>query len=204
MTSPQARGVLVSIVCALGALLTSRPANAQNIREGQPSIMPSMEEIYIARSVRESITAPTQFCSQPRIGFAATNEEQFTFRSTATHASDGRVLDANVQTIGSIHVCFGQTSDPAVTNFYGEGRLGSVPFKGIGECHVVKLNFPEEGLSPLRCFLDLSGLPPEYVGGELTTNTILSRKLLGTETEPAGYTQASIATIRLWKKRQER
>jgi hypothetical protein len=203
MRPRQARQTLVCIVAGLGALLTGRPANAQNIQVGQPSITSSVEEIYIARSVRESHAAPTRFCSQPKIGFAATDEDQFTFRSVATSASDGRVLNANVQTIGSIHACFGQTSDPAVTNFYGEGRLGFVSFMGLGECHVVKPNFPEQGLYPLRCFLDLSGLPREYVGGELTTNTLLSRKVLGTETEPPGYTQASIATVRLWKRRQQ-
>ena len=51
------------------------------------------------------------------------------------------------------------------------------------------------------CQLDLTGLPPEYVGGQLTTNTLQSRTTLGAETDPPGYTQASIATMRVWKKR---
>jgi len=35
----------------------------------------------------------------------------------------------------------------------------------------------------------------------VTTNTVVNTlKILGTETEPPGYTQNSIATIRLWKK----
>jgi hypothetical protein len=51
------------------------------------------------------------------------------------------------------------------------------------------------------CQLDLTGLPPEYVGGQLTTNTLQSRTTLGSDTDPPGYTQPSIATIRLWKKR---
>jgi len=67
---------------------------------------------------------------------------------------------------------------------------------------VVKLDFPEQGLNSFRCWLDLSDLPAEYVGGLLTTSTVNSaHKMIGTETIPEGYTQASIATVRLWKKR---
>jgi hypothetical protein len=52
-----------------------------------------------------------------------------------------------------------------------------------------------------RCFMELSGLPAPYVGGQLTTNTVGSRNALGDRTDPPGYTQPSIATIRLWKRR---
>ena len=61
------------------------------------------------------------------------------------------------------------------------------------------LNVPEPGLFPVRCQLILSGLPAPFVGGLLTTNTMTSGAPFGGETDPPGYTQASIATIRLWK-----
>jgi hypothetical protein len=54
------------------------------------------------------------------------------------------------------------------------------------------------------CFADLSDPAYKYVGGQLTTNTMGSLKLLGVESDPLGYAQPSIATIRLWKKRAER
>jgi hypothetical protein len=63
------------------------------------------------------------------------------------------------------------------------------------------IDFPETGLFPVRCQLILSGLPAPFVGGLLTTNTMTSAASFGGETEPLGYTQASIATIRLWKAR---
>jgi len=44
-------------------------------------------------------------------------------------------------------------------------------------------------------------LPPPYVGGLLTTNAMTSAAAFGGDTEPLGYTQASIATIRLWRKK---
>ena len=164
-----------------------------------------VEEIYIARSVRESRVAPTENCSQAKTGFVSDRfEDQYNFRSTATRSSDGRMLDSDVKTIGSGRGCFGKTSDPAVTNFYLELHLGNTVLKGIGDCRTTKSNFPEAGVNVARCFLNLSDPLGRYVGGQLTTNTIWSLKDLGVESDPAGYAQPSIATIRLWKKRTQR
>jgi hypothetical protein len=114
-------------------------------------------------------------------------------------------IDTNVKTIGSVHLCADWRHPDAVTyEWYGEGTLGGTPFKGIGECHRGKADFPESGLRAVNCRLDLSGLPSEYVGGVLTSNTMQSSArvtMRGMETDPPGYTQASIATIRLWRKR---
>ena len=66
------------------------------------------------------------------------------------------------------------------------------------------IDFPESGLFPVRCHLILSGLPAPYVGGLLTTNTMTTKAAFGGDSDPAGYTQASIATIRLWKARTGR
>ena len=190
---------------ALVGLGSGSPVHAQNTQATQPAAATEVEEIYIARSLREKSTPPTEFCAKARGGIAdPTSEAQFTFRSITTRASDGRVLDANVKAIGSIHACIGRTANPAIIDFYGDILLGSTAFKGLGECHL-KNDFPEKGLSITQCFLELSGLPAEYVGGRLTTNSLNSlAKLIGTETEPPGYTQSSIATIRLWKKRDIR
>jgi len=182
------------------AALTSCSVGAQDARENQPSASTQVEEIYVVRSVPESSTTPTEFCAQERTGIAAaTYEGQYTFRSTATQASDGRMIDTNMKSIGSMHFCRHRTTPDSFT-WYAEGTLGSTPFKGVGECHGAKPDFPEQGMGTVSCFLRLSGLPSEYVGGLLTTNTMWSRKDQGMETDPPGYTQASIATIRLWRK----
>ena len=192
-----ARLVLVAPLLAIA--INSTPA--QN-REAIAPAAAGVEEIYVARSVRESRETPTEFCSKARSGVSdAASEDQYSLRSVATRTSDGRVLDANVTTIGSIHACFGRTSNPAVAEFYGDILLGRTAMKGFGECQLAKSDFPEQGLSVFRCFLELSNLPDDYVGGQLTTNTMNSRKLLGTDSEPTGFTQSSIATIRLWRKR---
>ncbi len=172
----------------------------QDVRPG-PASASRVEDIYIARSMRESQVTPTEFCSQSRTGFGANLEDVYTFRSTATRASDGLITDTDVNTIGRLRACFGTTAAPATLNFYGEGSLGTVTFTGIGECLAVKQDYPEPGLVVARCFLELRDLPSGYVGGQLTTNTMRSRAVVGETTDPPGYTQLSIATIRLWKRR---
>ena len=100
-----------------------------------------------------------------------------------------------------MHVCFGETDDPDTINFHAEGSLAAVAFVGKGECFTVKRDFPEPGLTVMRCFLALGNLPAGYVGGQLTSNTVLSRRAVGAVSEPEGYTQPSIVTVRLWKHR---
>lgn len=192
---------------ALVALLgTQSLARAQNIQKaGQTGQPAQVEEIYIARSVRESRVAPTEYCAQAKTGFNSDYfEDQYTFRSTATRASDGRMVDANIKTIGRGHGCYGRTADPAILNFYLDLQLGHTALTGIGDCRLAKSDFPERDLIALHCFLNLSDPLGRYVGGQLTTNSIKSLKEIGLETDPLGYTQPSIATIRLWKKRPER
>jgi hypothetical protein len=161
-----------------------------------------VEDIYVVRSVRESRVQSTSFCDAAKIGFAnADSEDQYIFRSISTRTTDGHVTDASVQTVGTAHACFGPTSDPNALNFYAEGQLGGVSFRGVGDCQN-KRNYPEGGLVVSRCFLDLSGLPDSYFGGRLTSNSIVSpNSLIGERTDPPGYVQSSIATVRLWKRR---
>lgn len=187
----------------LSALTAASPivARGQGQREASTASR-HVEYIYVARAVRESRTTPTAFCDQARIGFGRTLfEDRFTFRSIQTRSADGLVVSADVQTIGNMRVCFGATDDSATLNFHAEGTLATVAFIGHGECLTVKRDFPERGITVMRCFLELGNLPVGYVGGQLTTNTVLSRAAVGSVSEPEGYTQPSIVTVRLWKRR---
>jgi hypothetical protein len=164
-----------------------------------------VEEIYVVRSWRESRDTPTDFCAQSRTNFdKLTSEDHYTFRSISIQTSNGRMIDNDVKTVGRLRACFGSTADPKLQNFYAEGALGDATFKGRGECLIYKDDYPEPGIISLRCFLHFSGLPAPYVAGELTTNSIRSRNVLGGVSDPPGYTQPSIATIRLWRKRPEK
>jgi hypothetical protein len=128
-------------------------------------------------------------------------EAKFSFRSVSINSSDGRLLNANVNTIGSFHGCFRPAADPTIIKAFAELRMGSKTLTGMGECRYVKSDFPERGMNAGHCFLDLSAPDDQYVGGLLTTNSITSLKGIGLDTDPPGYTQASIATARVWKKR---
>jgi type II secretory pathway pseudopilin PulG len=194
------------VLWVLGALGTPTLARAQNTqqearRTGQTA---QVEEVYIARFVLESSSVPTDFCAPAKTGFNAHFEVQFTLRSTTTRPSDGRMLDTNVKTIGSAHGCSGRTADQATFKFYLEMLLGSRALNWIGDCAQTKFGFPEKGVGIVHCAFNLSDPLGPYIGGQLTTNSFTSRKSLGLESDPPGYTQTSIAAIRLWKRRVER
>jgi hypothetical protein len=170
-----------SLSLLLTAALTAGAPSTVRSQDGSVTSIGNsqVEEIYVARAIRQSRIPPTRFCDESRIGFGkALFEDHFAFRSIQTNPSDGRMVSSDAQVIGNMHVCFGATADPAV-----------------------RRDFPERGITVMRCFLDLQGLPPSYIGGQLTSNTVLSRVAVGETSDPAGYTQPSIVTVRLWKHR---
>jgi hypothetical protein len=164
----------------------------------------ALEAIYLLRSIRERQAPTSDGCAASRTGFEPfpTDAERFfSFWSVRSRAEDGRVLDAKQARVAELRGCFGPTADRARQHFYAEVELGAISFRGAGECLALGIDVPEAGLFPVRCQLVLSGLPAPFVGGLLTTNTITSKAPFGGDTDPSGYTQASIATIRLWKGR---
>jgi len=158
----------------------------------------------VLRSIREQQATTSDGCAASRTGFEpfpADAERFFSFWSVRSRAEDGRVIDAKQARVAELRGCFGPTEDRARQNFFAEIELGAISFRGRGECLALGIDVPEAGLFPVRCQLVLSGLPAPFVGGLLTTNTITSKSLFGGDTDPPGYTQASMATIRLWKAR---
>ncbi len=190
--------VLSLLICA------SPPAYSEEAQVSKAAAATSdVEQIYILRSVREKRTMPpSDFCAKEKtkLGDPA-YEDQYAFRTVSTQASDGRVIDASSKPAGHIQACFGRTADADVLELYGEFAVNGIAGKAFGKCHRQKSDFPEKGINLFGCIFALYDLPPGYTGGQLTTNSASSPKLFGTDSEPAGYTQVSIATIRLWKKR---
>lgn len=129
-------------------------------------------------------------------------EERFGLWSVRAELQTGRIADTEASRVGEIRTCSAATRDAHVLNFYAEGELGGLQFTGNGDCRVVEADYPQKGIAALRCYLNLRGLPPEYEGGLATSNTLLSQAVLGSETDPPGYSQTSIATFRLWKRSQ--
>lgn len=191
---------IASLILGASIVLPVCAEQSESARESTESI----EEIYILRSIRERHEGKDGRCTASAIGFdpyPVDADRRFSFWSIASRPGDGRVVDAASRRVAELRGCFGPTDDRTRQNFHAEIRMGSKIFRGRGECQALLVNFPEEGLIPVRCQIVLSDLPAPYVGGLLTTNTLTSGAQYGGETSPPGYTQASIATIRLWKKR---
>jgi hypothetical protein len=193
----------LTTVVAIVAACTTLPACAAKATVASPPDS-ALEAIYVLRSIREQQAPAPGRCAASRTGFEpfpSDAERFFSFWSVRVGAEDGRVIDAKQARVAELRGCFGATEDRARQNFFAEIELGALSFRGRGECLALGIDVPEAGLFPVRCQLVLSGLPAPFVGGLLTTNTITSKALFGGDTDPSGYTQASMATIRLWKAR---
>jgi len=191
----------IALIATLCMPVASAPSSKHS-SEASPET--SSEDIYILRSIREPAEPTSGGCASSKTGFdpfASDAERTFSFWSISSD-SDGHVVNAKVRRVARLRACMGPTSERARQNFYAEIELNGMSFRGSGECTALLLDFPESKLFPVRCQLVLSGLPPPYVGGLLTTNTMTSAAAFGADTEPPGYTQASIATIRLWRKKK--
>ena len=192
-----AGAVLTAVVSALATCSTSSSSR------GAPSLE-SPEDIYVLRSIRERQQPVANWCSAAKTGFEpfpTDAERWFSFWSVSSVG--GKVVDAKAARVAELRGCFGPTPERPRQNFYAEIKLGSLTFHGTGECLALAVDVPETGLYPVRCQLVLSGLPAPYVGGLLTTNTLTSKAAFGGDSDPPGYTQASIATIRLWKAKKK-
>ena len=154
----------------------------------------------MARSTHTSTTVPaTAFCN--KAPFKAAREAYFTWSSVETRPEDGHLSNPAAKTIGDIKGCLeSSATQESSYGAYTEGTIAGVPFKGIGTCQR-QANYPEIGISHVRCFQALSGLPSEYVGGVMLNNGIVSQNESGDVSSPPGYLQSGIATFRLWRKR---
>jgi hypothetical protein len=193
LVSGLAAGTLLGLAVPAGN--PSFAGNGSSIAAQSP-----VEDIYVLRSVLEArSTTPSGFCDTNKIGFSAQIEDRYSFKAVTTRAKDGMIVDANRQSVGTLQGCFDSVPGAADTNFYGEGNFAGVTATGKGKCTVVAVDFPESGITSSRCFLVLSNLSPPYYAGVLTTNSIRGRDPFGERSNPPGYIQLSIATIRLWK-----
>jgi len=203
--SRASRVALVGAILAAWGCTTGGQAPSE-MPPATPTSAPASgpEEVYILRSIREQREPTPDWCSAARTGFEPFPQDAerfFSFWSLRLQPEDGRVVDAKAARVAELRACFGATDERPRHNFYAEIQLGAISLQGKGECLALGIDFPEAGLYPVRCQLTLSGAPAPYVGGLLTTNTLTSKAPFGGDSDPAGYTQASIATIRLWKGR---
>lgn len=187
------RIALVSLT--LLAVMGVATASAEQARPGDSDV----EEIYVLRSLRETRVTPTEFCSPLE---APTSEDYYTFHTLGLDAQTGRAASFSASSVGYIRGCFGKGANPSDILFYGEFEANGVKGKARGDCKSGPPEFPEQGLRLFACYFLLSDLPASYAGGQLTTNSVNSKNITGETSDPSGYIQVSVATMRLWKKRQ--
>lgn len=166
--------------------------------------LPARETLLVARSVRTERAATTTWCTRERAGFAADRadpliEDGLDFHSIDTAADSARIVNASRQRVGAIRTCLAAAGQPGHYEFFIQGSVGGVSIGGTGECTVLRADTPAPGIASVRCTVPLRSLSPPFTGGVLVSNTLSSRALLSGETDPPGYLQASIATIRLWQ-----
>src|SRR5215469_8675467 len=156
------------VIAILGSVVASAapPPAAQAGAAG-----PGVEDIYIFRSLREQRLPPDAFCDAAKIGFTAARLDRYSFKAVVTRAPDGKVTDARSHQSGTLSACFDGVPGDADVNFYAEGVLAGVTATGKGKCTNIATDYPEPGITSIRCFLKLSNLSPPYIAGVLTTNS---------------------------------
>jgi hypothetical protein len=166
----------------------------------------SYEDIFVLRSERKERLTQSSWCTEERAGFAPLSgpsllEDRFHFWSVETRIADGRIANTQAANVGEIRACFGATENRAVVNFYLETTLSGLAISGKGGCTVVLADQPEKNMFVSRCTVPLKVASDAYVGGLLVTSSMTTNEAtFGLQTNPPGYTQVSIATVRLWRK----
>jgi hypothetical protein len=146
--------VVLALLATLEACSTPRVSlEARNERSSQGSS--AVEEIYILRSLREERSVPGPFCDAGRTGFTAAVQDRYSFKAVITREPDGKVVDARMHDAGTLEACFDGIPGVPDTNFYAEGVMAGVSATGKGKCTAVAADFPEPGITSLRCFLVL-------------------------------------------------
>ena len=174
-----------------------RSATSSKAAGGLPQ---GIEDIFVYRTLRIARSAPDAFCAESTTGFKASVMDRYALRAVATRASDGKVVDVAAGEVGTMLTCFGKAPGADDVNFYSVGVLAGVAVTGKGKCTTIANDVPEPGITSVRCFQTLSNLSKPYIGGVATSNTVASRELIGDHSDPPGYTQLSIVTIRLWRR----
>ena len=197
--------ITMSLFAATSTLGAQVDVRSQTISAAPPSAASQLEEIYVMRSVRKEQLPKSEWCTPTRTGFESplgesTIEERYSLWTLDLRSIDGRVTNAKQNKGGEGRACIALTTDPRTLNFYAEANVSGISFKGKGQCAVMQPDFPEQGVTAATCYLELRDLPAGYIGGMLTSNTVATRAL-GVSTDPPGYVQPSIATIRLWRAR---
>jgi hypothetical protein len=189
---------LIMIASLAGALAAGADSPEGAYRE---EVRAGVEEIYVFRTTRtDQQRGATPVCAAA--SFPSVSEDVYSLWSMELRASDSRVVNTHRKSVGEFHACLGQLAQDKPLDMYATGSVARIPWVGAGQCVITQAQPPARTVLALNCQINLSGLPDEYAGGMLTSNTLAP--LLGREKGPTahvpGYLSTSVVTVRLWKK----
>ena len=180
-------------------VLTARARSADLVK-AQNAPLGSVEEVYIFRSIRTVRVVgadAAEFC-RSRVAFTSFAHDTFDLVSMNV-GPNGLVTGPKVKVIGTLVTCTGRTSNPDVFDFYGEGEINGIRFKGGGDC-LRYAEAPLTGATSVRCHNRTTVLNDGYVGGLITSNSLTPMDASPTGTIPQGYVGTSVAVARFWKR----
>jgi hypothetical protein len=178
-------GTLAALV-GLSAVTVSAQATSK-------ATVDAREEVYVVRARPTGPEAPvTSFCADANLpaSHPVQRERPYEYLSISTDATNGKLIDDAVRPLGNFRGCYSARIDGR-TFSYGKGTLAGIPFTIRGSCTFTPERDPAPGVTSYACNYVLSGLSPEYVGGQSLWN--------GVATDQEGYLTTTIATLRLWR-----
>jgi hypothetical protein len=176
-------------------------ARSAGMVKAQNAPLGSVEEVYIFRSIRTvRVVGPeaAELC-RSRVEFTSFAHDTSDLVAM-TVGPNGLVTEPKVKVIGTLVTCTGRTINPDVFDFYGEGEINGIRFKGGGDC-VRYADAPLMGANSVQCRNRATVLNEGYVGGLITSNSLTPTDASPTGTIPPGYLGTSVAVARFWKRR---
>lgn len=203
---PVFAGLWLASTLSLVALAQSSPSD----HSGRP------EDVFVYRVVRVTRASVGSECAGA--GFRVSGQGNYEFTALSVRDTSGEVTFEVKQKVGESLGCFGPRSDSAPMPFYSRLNINGIKAVGRGECATRYEDFPEPHVIIQDCWLKLENLSAGYVGGFVTMNslattggapnTAAARDCTGGpcgrgyESNPPGYFQTSVATMRVWRQRK--
>jgi hypothetical protein len=188
------------LAVALVVLVVSARTDAV-VRVVQNAPGGSVEEIYVFRSIRALRVVGSEAAElcRTRVTFTSFAHDTSDLVS-ATVSANGLVVNPLTEVIGKLVTCIGRTDNPDKFDFYGEGEINGIRFKGGGDC-LRDADAPLIDATSVRCHNRATVLNDGYVGGLIVSNTLAPIDGSPTGGLPPGYLGTSVAVVRFWKKR---
>jgi hypothetical protein len=181
------RSIAALAVLALVAALVTVPV-AMSADGGDPV------RTYVVRTVEDPTVPPVPDSDCPSGAGILLKPRGYAW-SIATRASDGMVVQEQLQQVGIVSTCLRLTFpivEGTTVPFYALFELGGDSYTASGACRATSNGVPRSGVVLAGCALRLLTGPEGFVGGIATSASVLT---LG---QVAGFQTGSFWTLRVY------